>query len=330
MESGTEERYVRCRRCHGVFEAGLPNCTRCGTPYVASPDAPDARTSSYAEKYTGSEFAPQVEVPMTSSSGNRSGMGLVLAIGAALLVTAMGVGGLVLMGAFDSPKETPRGDIVVAKPATPTPVPTLPPIVTKTLNQLSDPLLNIHVSIRTTVSVNARVNGRSSSSTVNMEIDCANGNESGTQSTGGITYEFRLVDGTYYQRRMPTGAWKAQGGSSPFLVLSPLFGLSEPRMLQYVGSDTKNGVQTDKLESTQWWTPDSGKLSGIDVATLAISPQHTKLTLWVGTDGAPLYATFRAWTDTSDATGINLLDITTTYTFSSVGQVVPIPSPTIK
>ena len=71
--------------------------------------------------------------------------------------------------------------------------------MTKTLQQLADPNLNMHVSIRTMVSVNARVTGRSQSITVNMEVDCAGGNESGTDTTGGVTYEWRLVDGTYYR-----------------------------------------------------------------------------------------------------------------------------------
>jgi hypothetical protein len=207
-------------------------------------------------------------------------------------------------------------------------VPTLPPILNKTLAQLADPQLNMHVSIRTSVSVNARVSGRSVSTTVNMEVDCSSGNESGTNTNGGVTYEWRLVDGTYYLRRLPIGAWKAQGALSPFVVLTPLFSLSDPKMLQYDGPDTRNGTPTEKLQSTLWWTPDSGKLSGLDVATLAIAPQHTLLTLWVATDGSPVYATFRAWTDASD--GTNLLDIETTYTFSNVGMVLPIPSPTIK
>jgi hypothetical protein len=328
LDQGTDQRFVRCRRCHDVFEAGLANCPRCGAAYVPVADSSQSLESSFAERYTGTEFAEQPVVALASPSGSRSGIGIMLMIGAALVVTAVALGGFVVMGAFETATPTPRGDVVVARPATPTPVPTLPPIVTKTLDQLADPNLNIHVSIRTTVSINARVTGRSSQSTVNMEIDCANGNESGTDQTGGTTYEWRLVDGTYYLRRLPNGAWKAQGSNPPFVVLSPLFQLSETRMLQYDGPSQRNGVSAHKLESTLWWTPNSGKLSGLDVATLAISPQHTKLQLWVAEDGSPVAATFRAWTDASDST--NLLDITVNYTFSKQGAITPIPSPTIK
>ena len=207
-------------------------------------------------------------------------------------------------------------------------MPTLPPMITTTLDRLSDPNLNMHVSIRTTVSVNARVNGHSSSIIENMEVDCAAGNESGTAQTGNLSRQWRLVDGTYYVRQLPNGTWHAQVGITPFITLSPLFSLREVRMLQYDGPEQKNGVAADKLESTPWWAPDTGKLSGLDVATLGISPQHTKLMLWVASDGSPVYATFRAWSDASD--GTNLLDITTTYTFTNVGAVDPIPSPTIK
>jgi hypothetical protein len=329
MEPGTEHRYIRCRRCHGIFQAGLPNCSRCGAPYVAQAEVA-ADPGSYADRYQGTEFAEPIEMPAGEiSGGGRSGMGLILAVGAALVVTALAVGGLVLMGAFESPpKPTPRNDVVVTKTATPSPSPTLPPTLAKTLAQISDPNMNLHVSIRTTVSVNAKVVGRSMSQTINMDVDCAAGNESGTDKSGGISTEWRLVDGTYYTRALPNGKWVARGSVSPFVALSPLFQLRETKMLQYDGPELKNDVQTDKLESTLWWTPDAGRLSGIDVATLSISPQHTKLMLWVASDGAPVYATFRAWTDASD--GTNLLDISTTYAFSNQGAVLPIAAPSGK
>jgi hypothetical protein len=328
LDEGTEPRFVRCRRCHGVFEAGLANCPRCGVAYVASGDPSAPPVASYADKYHGTQFAEQPVLQAPTRPRSRSSLGILMVAGSVLLVTAVAVGGLLALGAFDAPAPTDRGDVVIARPETPTPVPTLPPIVNKTLAQLADPNLNIHVAIRTTLSINARVTGRSSSQTVQMDVDCSGGNESGIDTSGGVSYEWRLVDGTYYTRRLPTGAWKVQGSTSPFVVLSPLFMLTEARMLQYDGQETKNGVPADKLESTLWWTPNSGKLSGLDVNTLSISPQHTGLQLWVAADGSPVYAVFRAWTDASDTT--NLLDITTTYAFSQLGAIAPIPSPTMK
>jgi hypothetical protein len=325
METGTQTRYVRCRRCHGVFEAGLANCSRCGAAYVPVADAGAVDGASYADRYQGTAFAEPIEV-IAPAPSSRGGMGLLLAVGAALIVTALAVGGLVMMGAFEAPAApTPRPNIVVARTPTPAPSPTLPPAVTKTLAQLADPNMNMHVSIRTAVAVNAKVRGRAFQQITTVEVDCAAGNESGTNKTGNISSEWRLVDGVYYTRTLPSGKWVSHAGLSPFIVLSPLFQLREARMLQYMGPDTKNGVAADMLESTPWWTPDTGKLAGMDIGPLGVSPQHTQLTLWVASDGAPVYATFHAWTDASD--GTNLLDISTTYSFSNQGAVLPIASP---
>jgi hypothetical protein len=54
-----------------------------------------------------------------------------MAIGAALVVTSLGLGALVVMGAFGRRRNRRAQDVVVARPATPTPVPTLPPIVSQ-------------------------------------------------------------------------------------------------------------------------------------------------------------------------------------------------------
>jgi hypothetical protein len=158
-----------------------------------------------------------------------------------------------------------------------------------------------------------------------MEVDCSGGNESGSIQTGATNYQWRLIDGTYYLRRMPSGAWKVQATASFFVIPNPLFAITEMRQLQYVGPSQKNGLVTDELQTTQWWAPEIIKLSGIDVTGLSISPQHTQLQLWVMANGMPVYATFRAWTDATD--GTNLLDIRTTYAFSNGGYVSAIATP---
>ncbi len=325
MESGTEERWVRCRRCHGVFQAGLPNCTRCGTPYMALKEAP-GEAGSFADRYHGTEFAEPQDPPPPPPPSRRTGIGLLVGVGIAMVVTALALGSLAAGGAFNGPTPPTSPPMVIAHTPTPTPVPTLPPMITATLDALNDPFLNVHVSIKTSLSLNARVNGRSSSAIVNTDVDCANGNESGKTTTGNVSTEWRLVDGIYYSRALPTGKWSAKVGIVPFVVLSPLFMLRESRMLQYVGPDQWNGQAVEKLVSTDWWNPDVGKVSGLDIAALNIKPQQRLLTLWVASDGTPVYATFRAWTDAQD--GTNLLDISSTYTFTQPGLVSPIPSPT--
>ena len=328
-ETGTEERYVRCRRCHGVFEAGLPNCTRCGAAYTAPTAEETGSPSSYVEKFQGTEFAePEVTVSARPPTP-RSNMTVVLGVGAALVLIAVLLGSMALMGAFDGDKGTAISQVVIAATPTPTPGPTLPPVVTETLAQLSDPMLNLHASIRTTLSINARVDGNSHTQIANAEVDCAGGDESGV-SQSGTSREWRLVSGVYYVRTLPSGKWKIQAGFTPFIILSPLFMLTEPQQLQYIGPEDKNGVKTQRLETTAWWSPDVGKLSGLDVTTLRLSPQHTKLVLWVASDGAPVSATFRAWAEAKDGTGTILVDIQTNYTFTNQGAVQPIPSPSMK
>jgi hypothetical protein len=255
-------------------------------------------------------------------------MGIIVAVGIGLIVTAVSVASVSLLGATDSPTPTPKptAAVVVAK-ITPTPQPTMPPAITNTLAQLKDPALNIHISIRSTLTVNAKVTGRSQSATVTMEIDCAGGNEHGTTRTGSLGTEWMLVDGTYYSRGLPSGRWAARASNSPSIAMSPLFQLDQPRMLQYDGEETQGGILAQKIETTDWWTPDTGKLSGLDVARIGISPAHTKLIIWADSGGTPEYATFRAWTDATD--GTNLLNISTTYTFKDAGAIQPISRPKI-
>ena len=325
MESGPEEHFVRCRRCHGTFESTLTVCPRCGTPYVAPADTGMPEASSYVDRYQSSGLADvSTETPVDLGPRRRPGMGIVMTAGVTLVVVAVALTSLVAMGAFDESVASPTPARVVSH-ATPTPVPTKPPAITNTIAQLTSPDLNFHVSVRTTVTVNARVTGRGQSAIVNMEIDCAGGNEAGVNKVGGISSEWRLVDGVFYSRGLPSGKWAAHGGMSPAVLLSPMFQLREDRALQYDGPDTRDGILSDKLETTDWWTPDTGKMAGMDVTQLGISPAHTKLYLWVDSGGTPLYATFRAWTDATD--GTNLLDISTTYTFSQAGIVDDIVAP---
>jgi hypothetical protein len=333
-DQGTEERYVRCRRCHGVFEAGLPNCTRCGTPYVAPAVETAALPDSYAQKYQGSEFAePEVVAPLLAPARRRPGMTLVMGMGAVLLVLAVALGAMVALGAFDGgPAPTSPPIYVAAHTPQPTPSPTLPPSIARTMSVLADPMLNLHVSVRTslTMSAKARGGGDSMQQIINSEIACAGGNESGTWQSGSTNTEWRLVDGTYYFRNLPSTKWQTRATFPPFLITSPIFNITEARQLQYLGSEEKFGIQTDKLETTRFWGPDMSKLSFLDVATLTMKPDQRSMQMWVAANGLPVYAVFHAWRDSADGTSTRLVDISTVYTFSTLGGVAPIPSPTMK
>ncbi len=324
-----EERYVRCRRCHDAFDPGQGNCPQCGAEYVVAPDPTAMGDASYTDKYQGTEFGVPLRQAPVEPSARRSGMGRLLGPGVVLVVMALAVGlAMVLMGAFNEARPLQPNDIVVSATPTPTPTPSPQPFVEITLARIGDPAFNAHVSIQTKVLVNARVSGSSHLVIINTEVDMAGGTESGTYQTGNLSTEFRIVGGTYYSRQLPTGKWSPKVEIPSFLILSPLFSITEARQLKYDGPDTTQGA-AQKLSSTAWWVPDILKLSGVDINVYSISPQKIQLTLYVRSDGVPVHAVFHAWTD-AVSDGTRLLDIESTYTFTSMGGIVPVPTPTFK
>src|ERR1700690_4374971 len=110
------ENMVRCVRCHGIFDAGLENCPRCGTTYRPIPVAPAPDPGSYADKYQGTEFAPAVvetAAPVMPRSGPRPG--ILVALGAAMCIIALVIGGLYFLGAFGGPAATPAPQLIFAE-----------------------------------------------------------------------------------------------------------------------------------------------------------------------------------------------------------------------
>ena len=219
-----EERYVRCRRCHGVFESGVTNCPRCGAEYVAI-EAPIASSEgSYEDRYKGTEYVAPVEAPQVLPKQQGSRYGLMLGAGALLTVAGLVVVMLVMAGVLGMPSATDEPEIIYAVTPRPTPGPTLPPAFANTLLKIADPDFNGHLSIRTTVAVSASANnGRAAAQSVNVEADMANRQITGTYQVGNVNREYRLVDGIYYSRLLPNGTWAVKPNIPPFLLLSPLF-----------------------------------------------------------------------------------------------------------
>jgi hypothetical protein len=276
---------------------------------------------------------PETPAPQRPTRRRPTDAAIFVGLGVALVVAAISASTLVVVAALDTATPAPSPTSTVVSTPTPSSAPTTPTIIPAALDFLSDPNLNMHVSIQTTATVNARVSGHAISTSVSLEVDCAEGNEFGVTKTGSLGTQWWLVDGTYYSvgldssgKQMGKPAAKPDG--SPPVALSPLFQLTEERMLEYVGSEQQAGILAEKLQTTGWWTPDTSKLIGIDVGTLGISPAHTALTLWVDSSGSPVYASFHAWTDDTD--GTNLLDIETTYTFTNPGAIEPIETPALK
>ena len=321
---------VRCVRCHVVFEPGLENCPRCGTTYRPIPVAPAPEIGSYAEKYHGTEFAPAVietTAPVVPHTGPR--IGIVVALGAAMVIIALAVGGLYAMGAFGGPAATQQA-LVFANTPRPTPSPTLPPSVSVTLNELRDMNLSAHIKIQTRATMDASVNGTAASVIANMDVTVSGGNESGTLTIGGAKKEFRLVDGIYYDRLAPAVKWTIRSVIPPVMLLTPLFQITDAKMLELVGAETRDGVAVNHFQTTGWWVPDQSRMSLFDVSSMAIRANKTVLDLWATPDGKPVAGAFSATQDTSDGS-VHLLNIQVSYAFDQVGVPVtinnPMPSP---
>jgi hypothetical protein len=315
-----EERYVRCRRCHGVFESGVANCPRCGAEYVAIEEPLPSSEGSYEEKYKGTEFVPPVEVPQVAPRQQGSRYGLMLGGGAVLTLAALVVAMLFMSGVIGAPAPTEDWDIVYPVTPKPSPSPTMPPIVDDALRVIADPNFNGHVSIRSTVTVAAAANnGKAVAHTVAVEADMADGQTVGTLQIN-VPSEFRLVDGVYYSRALPNGTWSVKSSIPPFLLLSPLFAITDTKQIIYGGATSAHGA-AHLIGSTDWYRPDPLKITGIDMTSYTVKVDHWTLALYLDSDGNPVYAEFRAWKDAAD--GTHLVNIVTNYTFSAVGKVAP-------
>ena len=319
---------VRCVRCHGVYEAGLEACPRCGTTYRPLPIAPAPDPGSYADKYHGTPFAMQVEAtaaPIVPSTGPRPG--IVVALGAMMIVLALVVGGLYAVGAFGGDR-SPAPALIFGTSQRPSPTPTLPPSVATTLSQLRDMNLSAHIKIQSRATLDVRVNGSSQTVIVTMDAVVSGGDESGTMTVGGSTVEFRLVNGSYYNRVAPTGKWVARSVIPPAMLLTPLFGITDAKMLRLVGPEMRDGQTLNHLQTTDWWVPDQSRISLFDVGAFGIKATRTMLDLWTTPDGKPVAASFSGTQDAQD--GTHLLKIDVNFVFDQVGTSQVIDNPMAK
>ena len=227
-----EERYVRCRRCHGVFESGVANCPRCGAEYVAIEAPLPSSEGSYEDKYKGTEYRrrrSKRRKVLPRQQGSR--YGLLLGAGALLTVVALVVAMLFMSGVIGAPGATEDPDIVYPVTPRPSPSPTMPPIVDDTLRLIADPDVQ-----RPPVDPHHRLGRRSRQQRQGRRPTRStsrrtwpSGQTGGTVQIGNVGVEFRLVDGVYYSREMPNGAWAARPSIPPFLLLSPLFAITDKK-----------------------------------------------------------------------------------------------------
>ena len=326
------ENWVRCKRCHEVFEAADGICPKCGAQYEASVPKPrEPEESSFVDRYAGTEFAPPEPPPPLMVPSRRARTPLVAA-GVGLVLVAVVVA--VIAGSLaGSPIPTPPPIIVVgtAKPAaTASP---LPEGMAAALAQLSDPNLSAAISINSRAALDARVLTKAQAQATTFEGAISAGNQTGLVTHNGVPREYRIYAGEAYTRVAPAKAWTKTTGMPPYLVLQPLFGLTGPEMLSIVGRENRNGADLIHFRATRYWQPDVGRMALMDLSGFGIRPDTFAFDLWTTPSGVPVNATFSATTKASD--GAKLIDVEVTYTFTNVGipqsiddpMATPSPSP---
>jgi hypothetical protein len=317
------ENWVRCGRCHEVFDAEVGPCTKCGTPYKPPAAPPPLPEGLFSERYAGDELPALDTLTLPSRSHRRNTTGLLIAGGAALVVSAMVIGLLFALGAIGGPGRTPAPQIIVPVTEAPTPSPTLPPAVDNTIAVLGDRTLSAQITIDSHVVVkSAGIN-----STIAFDGQVSNGTQWGTLTTNGIAQDIRLIDGHVYRRFLPTGKWAELAGMPNYYYICPLFDLKAGRDLQLIGPETKDGKELLHLQSTRFWSPDVNRMSLMDLSSLEIPPAIEVLDLWVTPDGTPVSASFSG--TTTAASGAKIVDIQVSYTFAQVGveREIDVPGP---
>jgi hypothetical protein len=315
------ENWVRCGRCHEVFDAELGPCTKCGTPYKPPAAPPPVPEGLFTERYAD-EMPALDTLTLPTRSRRRNTTGLLIAGGAALVISAGVIGLLFVSGAIGGPGRTPAPQIIVPITEGPSPEPTLPPAVDNTIALLSDRNLSAQITINSHVVVkSAGIN-----TTLTFDGQVSAGDQWGTLTTNGIAQEIRLISGHIYRRFLPTGKWAELAGMASYLYICPMFGL-DSRDLQLIGPETKDGRELLHLQSTRFWSPDESRMTLTDLTSLEIPPAIEVLDLWTTADGTPVSASFSG--TTTNASGAKIVDILVSYTFAQVGveQEIDVPGP---
>jgi hypothetical protein len=315
--------WVRCGRCHEVFEEAEV-CPACGAPYQPRALQPVESSDSFAERYAGSEFVPPAPSPAPLAAPRRRNPTPFIVGGTALVVVALVLAAV--SGAWNGPGIATLPPLVIVGTTKPTALhSTQPDTVVATLAHLSASDFAATLAIRSRVSVDARVQGTAMTMTTTFDGELSGADEIGRFTQSGAPIELCIFEGSAWVRTPPTTRWTAVSNMSPFMVLQPLFGFTKTEMLAFVGPDTRDGTAVNHLRATRHWAPDVGRMALADTTSFGIKPDTFAFDIWTTLDGAPVYAAFSATTTASD--GTKLIDIEVTYTFSAVGQAHKIPDP---
>ena len=242
-----------------------------------------------------------------------------------LLVIALAAAAFVELGAGGGPGATVTPAFVVGVQSARPLQPTLTAVLALAYGQVADYDLDAHVTIQTTVQLSSQVKWKTQSLTTKFDGQVSAGDQSGTIQTAGTSQEIRLVDGLFYVRSLPAGKWSLLPSLPSYLLVCPVFGIDSTADLISLGPVMREGQMVNQLQSTNSWAPDISRIAMTDLSSLPIKPTATVLDLWVGDDGAPLWATVSA-TNIGPG-GAKLLDIEVAYTFLNVGVAQPVLAP---
>jgi hypothetical protein len=319
------ENIVRCKRCYEVFDAAAGPCLKCGWEYKPVAATPPPSGATYAEMYYGQAEPETGASPAVVRAQERNYLGLAMAAGVSLICLGLVFGGLFAMGAFNGSNDPPAVFVSLDPWTPPPPSPTPPADVTRVMGFLNDKDLAAAVVAQSRVDVSSKVLGQVHAGTVSFDGVVYKGDESGILKQNATTRELRVFDGTVYLRTPPSTSWSVLPVMAQYLLLAPFFGIANPKMLDVVGQEERAGQAVEHFRATRWWAPDLSRMCMMDPSQFGIAPDVVVLDIWAAPDGTPVYASFSGTNTSVD--GTKLLDIETTWTFSDVGNVDPIPDP---
>jgi hypothetical protein len=322
------ENFVRCKKCHEVFDAEEGPCPKCGTPYQQPVTQPQAFDGLYVDRYAGTDLVP-VEEPVAAPRRRswRENPTIFIGAGATLIGLGLVVAILFELGAVGGSAPTAPPVFGVQPHATPTP--TLPAVIGPTLSQLEDPNFSAHMTVDSRVKAKPPAVPTAYSNVVKFDGVVAGGNQWGTLDTGSEIWDTRLIDGQFYRRTLPSIKW----GHVPvvdYLVLCPLFDLPSTDYLELEAPVPADGNLLH-FKTTSVWNPDISRLAMMDLSDLYIKPVTDVLDLYTTATGTPVRAHYSGQNPAAD--GSWLVDVEVDYVFTNVGvpqQKIDVPGPSWK
>ena len=286
------EKMVRCPHCHEVFEAEEGTCPKMRGPYRPTIAQPRPIDGLYVERYAA-KAGPTPARSHRSSPGRPRIHPLVFA-GAILLVIALAAAAFVEMGAGGGAGSSVTPGFVVGVQSARPLQPTLPAVLALAYGQVADYDLAAQVTIQATVQLSSQFKWKTQSLATEFDGQVSEGDQSGTIQTGGTSQEIRLVDGLFYVRNFPSGKWSLLPSLPAYLLVCPVLGIDSTADLISLGPVMREGQMVNQLRSTSSWAPDISRIALTDLSSLPIKPTAMILDLWVGDDGAPLWASVSA------------------------------------